>query len=307
MANTVVGVFENVGRAEEAVQELLNNGFYASSIDISNRKRDTGTGYQDPDNRDGLTKFFSNLFGDNDEAKNYSSVAGRGAVVTVHSQSRQEAEKAAYILDMFDAVDPNERAEYFRKSGDSYYNQSAGDVNNPNYNESGRTYTGGTGVKDDFTADSGTTGEYNTGDVYSDEDKINAGASIPVIEEDMQVGKRNVEKDTVRVRSRIFEKPVEEHLRLRTELISVERTPINRPVKDKDDPNFKEITIEATEHEEVPIVKKEARVVEEVKIKKEVEERDKAIRGSVRKQDVDIERKSRDREFTSGEEDEDLL
>lgn len=250
MANTVVGVFEDVGRAEQAVQELINNGFYESNIDLSRSSKGSGTQSNDSD---GISRFFSNLFGENDQVKSYSTVAERGAVVTVHAQSRKEAEQAVYILDMYDAVDPNERA-----SEGSYYN--------------------------------------------SNEQKLSSKDSIPVIEEEMEVGKREIEGDTVRVRSRIFEKPVEENLRLRTEYISVERTPVNRAVTAEDEANFKDMTIEATEHEEIPVVKKEARVVEEVRLKKEVEDREKSIRGSVRKQDVEVDRKTKDREYTSDDE-----
>jgi hypothetical protein len=43
-----------------------------------------------------------------------------------------------------------------------------------------------------------------------------------------------------------------------------------------------------TETEEVPVVKKEARVVEEVRLKKDVRERDEVIRDTVRRKDVEV-------------------
>jgi hypothetical protein len=48
--------------------------------------------------------------------------------------------------------------------------------------------------------------------------------------EQLQVGKREVEHGGVRVRSRVIEKPVEEHLRLREERVVVNRRPVNREV-----------------------------------------------------------------------------
>jgi len=129
---------------------------------------------------------------------------------------------------------------------------------------------------------------------------IEAGESkkIPVIQEEMQVGKREVETGGVRLKSRIFDRPVEENLRLRKERVSVERNPANRIATEADFNAFKEGTIETTETAEVPVVSKESRVVEEVNLRKEVEEKDEKIRGSVRRQDVEVESKKRDREFT---------
>jgi uncharacterized protein (TIGR02271 family) len=118
--------------------------------------------------------------------------------------------------------------------------------------------------------------------------------AIPIIEEQLQVGKREVETGGVRVRSRVLERPVEEHLRLREEHVHVERNPVNRPATEADLSTFKEGEIEITEHAEVPAVNKEARVVEEVRLSKEVEEREETVRDTIRKTDVDVEKLDRD-------------
>jgi stress response protein YsnF len=116
-----------------------------------------------------------------------------------------------------------------------------------------------------------------------------SGTAIPIIEENIVVGKRVVETGGVRLRSRIVERPVEEHLRLRQEHVHVTRTPVNRPVTEADRANLAGGTIEAIEHAEVPVVAKEARVVEEVRLAKEVEEREEIVRDTVRSTDVDVE------------------
>jgi stress response protein YsnF len=46
--------------------------------------------------------------------------------------------------------------------------------------------------------------------------------AIPVVEEELQVGKRAVNRGGVRVFSRVVEKPVEEHVQLREENVTVE-------------------------------------------------------------------------------------
>lgn len=112
--------------------------------------------------------------------------------------------------------------------------------------------------------------------------------SIPVIEEEMQVGKREIETGGVRLRSRILEKPVEETLRLREEHVYVERHPVDRPASKRDFDNFKEGESKIVEHAEKPIVNKQARVVEEVNIGKETTQHTETVRGTERKTDVEV-------------------
>jgi uncharacterized protein (TIGR02271 family) len=114
--------------------------------------------------------------------------------------------------------------------------------------------------------------------------------TIPIIQENLEVGKKEVETGGVNVRTRIVERPVEERVNLREEHVHVERRPVDRPVSDADIDNFKEGEVEITERAEVPVVDKEARVVEEVSLNKEVEEHDETIRGTVRNTEVDIEK-----------------
>jgi uncharacterized protein (TIGR02271 family) len=116
-----------------------------------------------------------------------------------------------------------------------------------------------------------------------------ATGAIPIIEEELQVGKQVVETGGARLRSRIIEKPVEESINLREEHVHVERTPVNRLATDADLANFQEGEIEITEHAEVPVISKEARVVEEISLEKEVEERSETIRDTVRRTDVEVE------------------
>jgi stress response protein YsnF len=117
--------------------------------------------------------------------------------------------------------------------------------------------------------------------------------TIPNIQENLEVGKREVERGGVRVRSRVIERPVEESIRLREERINVERTPVDRPATDADINRLQDRDIELTERTEVPVVNKESRVVEEVKISKDVNEREETIRDTVRGTDIDIDKVDR--------------
>ena len=111
--------------------------------------------------------------------------------------------------------------------------------------------------------------------------------TIPVVEEELSVGKREVERGGVRVESRVEEKPVVEEVQLREERVHVERRPVDRPVTNTDEA-FREGTLEVTERAEEAVVSKTARVVEEVVVGKQVEEHTETVRDTVRRTDVDV-------------------
>jgi len=113
--------------------------------------------------------------------------------------------------------------------------------------------------------------------------------AIPVVEEELQVGKREVSRGGVRVYSHVTERPVEENVQLREEHVHVQRNAVNRPASEADFQAFKEGTIELTETAEEAVVSKQARVVEEVVVGKDVTERTQTVRDSVRKTDVEVE------------------
>ncbi|HEX8461381.1 MAG TPA: PRC and DUF2382 domain-containing protein [Segetibacter sp.] len=120
--------------------------------------------------------------------------------------------------------------------------------------------------------------------------------TIPVIQEELQVGKREVETGGVRLRSRIVETPVQEDINLREEKVLVERTTVNRPANASD---IREESVELTEKAEVPVVAKDARVVEEVSLNKDVTETERTISETVRNTEIDIEQLGNDRDETS--------
>ena len=111
---------------------------------------------------------------------------------------------------------------------------------------------------------------------------------IPVYEEQLSVGKRDVNHGRVRVRSYVVEKPVSEEVNLRNETVQVERKPVDRPVG-ATDAVFRDRVIEAEEHAEEAVVDKEARVREEITLKKTSEDKTRTVSDTVRSTKVDIE------------------
>src|SRR5215218_3027724 len=278
MAQTVVGFFDDAADAQRAVEQLVSNGFDRSRIDVSsgtNSGTTSTSGDRDHDRENGITRFFKNLFGDNDEdADRYSRVGMRSnSIVTVHAQSSDEAERAADLLDDYGAINVNERASQYDTMNTSSDRSTTSDY----------TRTGDT--------------DYNSTTAYSDtenrrgdiSDTTGRDTTVNRIEEELEVGKRTVERGGVRVRSRIVERPVEENIRLREERVTVERNPVDRVASRDELANFEERDIELTERAEVPVVNKEARVVEEIRVNKDVDEREETIRDTVRRTEVDVE------------------
>ena len=287
MAQTVIGFFDTASEAQKAVDQLVSNGFSRNSIDLSTARDSdsvpttdgtTTTTYDDTqtnseEHESGISRFFSSLFGSDDDetthhrAKAYGEVASQSdAIVTVHATSEDEASRAANLLDEAGAFDIDERASQYGLT----------DSQTPGAYPTAGTY-------DKTSTPVGTTYPADT------IDDTDANSTIKVIQEDLQVGKRTVETGGVRVRSRIVEKPVEESLRLREERVRIQRNPVNRVATDADLSAFKQGEISVTEHAEVPVVNKEARVVEEISVGKDVNERTETIRDTVRNTEVDVE------------------
>ena len=282
MANTVIGIFDNASEAQQAVDQLISSGFDRSNVDLSagtsSNTSDSGEMIPDrhantsgtrteelvDDTKDvgsGIGNFFSSLFGsdDDEDTKKYSSVGSRGSIVTVHTETDDEAERAADILDEAGAVDVDERAATY----DSLTTASSASM--------------GAAFMDTPTTDSNL-------------NKVTDGdQTVKVIEENLEIGKRTVETGGVRLRSRIVSKPVEESVRLREERVTVNRTPVNRPATEADLNAFQDGQIEMTEYAEVPVVSKTANVVEEISVGKAATEREEVIRDTVRKTEVDVE------------------
>jgi len=260
------------------MNELVAAGFIQDDIDLSNRSvagddSDTGvtggtSSTTDRDSGEGIgdriSNFFNSLFSDDETtASTYANAASDAdAILTVQVDSDDRARQAQEILDRHDAMDVDERSAMYAQG-----NNSAGTTNT----------TGTTGTAD--YADTNATANSET-------------RTIPVVEENLNVGKREVERGGARIRSRVVERPVEATVRLREEHVVVNRRPVNREVSQADLQNFQPGEMELTERAEVPVVGKEARVVEEVEVGKNVTEREETVRDTVRRTEVDVDETS---------------
>ena len=311
MAQTVVGLFNSASEAQQAVQKLMSAGFMQSNVDVAaqdaqNAQRVGGavstSRHNDPSDfqnasgtttesaadaasrttgkaEDGISRFFNNLFGghDNDNTRAYTNMTRSGrSVVTVHAASADEAKRARDILDNNGAIDVHEQARSQGYGMTGANNLAAGSNTAANFAQTGAAQQVGATQQ--------------------------TGQAMPIIEENLQVGKRVEQTGGASIRSRIIERPVEENVRLRQEHVNVERREVNRPATEADFAAFKEGEIRVTEQAERAVVSKEARVVGEVSIGKEVTEREETVRGTVRKTDVQVERLGNDQTRTGNSE-----
>ena len=114
---------------------------------------------------------------------------------------------------------------------------------------------------------------------------------IPIVEERMTVGKRQVELGTVRVRTRVVSEDVGEDVSLREEHVSVERRDMNERISAANaDTLFQEGTIEMIETGERVVVSKDAVITGEVVVDKDVDTRVERVEGTVRRTEVDVDR-----------------
>ena len=115
---------------------------------------------------------------------------------------------------------------------------------------------------------------------------------IPLAEEELEVGKRRVEQGTTRIHRYVVERPVEQQVNLQDERVEIER---RRPVDSagSDAHAFEERTVEVREFHEEPVVSKRATVPEEVVVRTDTSEHPETVRGSVRKEEVEVEKPKR--------------
>lgn len=112
---------------------------------------------------------------------------------------------------------------------------------------------------------------------------------LPVVEEQLEIGKRQVSRGGLRINSQIVEEPVEHSVSLREEKLVVERRPVYRDATEADLADFKEGTFEIHETVEEPVIVKRRRVVEEIVIGREMRERTERISDTVRRTQVRVE------------------
>ena len=161
------------------------------------------------------------------------------------------------------------------------------------------TGTGGYGTADVADADVTTgvaTDAVTTGNV-SGTTNLDEEQRVRLHEEELAVGKREVEAGRVRLRKVVRTERVEQPVELRHEELDIQRVPVTDG--EVAPGAFQEGEIEVPVMREEPVVGKEARVTGEVRLDKDVKTETREVGGEVRREDVEVDRDTVTGEDTS--------
>jgi len=281
MSSTITALFDTRAEAEAAKDRLKSARVDADHVHIHD-KSSTGykeQGYSTHQDR-GFWDSIKNAFVPDEDRHTYEEGVRRGGALLTADVDDDCVDEAVKVLESANSVDIDDRSSQWRQSGWDY--AAAGGAA-----AGGASALGGFGK-----TDTGTDALATTGTTTAAQEEV-----IPVVEEQLVVGKRDVSRGGVRVRSYVTETPVHEQIRLRNERVNVERRSVDQPLSAAEGDAFRERTIDMTATGEEAVVGKSAHVVEEVVVSKTADERVEQIDDTVRKTQVDVERDG-DRDVT---------
>lgn len=204
------------------------------------------------DARDKVLNALTSVGVPQDDAHLYAEGVRRGGALVVGTVEDAQADEAVSVLDRNNTIDIDKLGSRYRETGYTGYNASA-----PAYTEP---------------------------DLTTERD-LNKQITIPIVEEQLSVGKREVQRGGARIHTFVTERPVEESVTLHEEHVTVDRRPVDRAATTADFQN-KDITL--TETAEEAVVGKTARVVEEVVVGKTATDHTETVHDTVRRTDVEV-------------------
>ena len=257
MSRTVTALYDTRAEAEAARQRL------SSAVDVEKaRIIDKNGGTSGQSGRNSLNSIHMS----HEDRHAYGEGLRRGGfLLCAEVDGDEDADKIVRILEETASVDLDERQRSWKSEGWSAYSPGS---------------TLGTSPSTTARAEGSTVQEEH----------------IPIVEEELRVGKRVVERGGARVRTYVREVPVHEQITLREEHVQVERRPVEQTVSSatlNSGDLLQDRTIEMRETAEEAVVQKVANVREEVVIKKTAEERTEQIDDTVRRTEVDVDQGGR--------------
>jgi len=293
----LVAIYPTVEEARRVSERLLAQGLTAADVRLTDATNSTSGGYaerephQQPQHERG---FFDWLFASDvpeyDRDRYTSYLNENRAAVSVRVPDQSWHDRVIAIMEEFNPIDIEEDGHTVSQA--SYATGATdGATSVPN--------AGMTTARTDLGTTAGmTTARTNVETTRTGMGTADMGATartgmtrereevIPVVKEELEVGKRVTERRT-RVRSYVIERPVEEQVNLRDERVEIEHRPISRTgnlsmPQDRD--------IEVVERHEEPVVEKRVTGNEEIVVRKEVVEHPETVRGTVRETKVEVDK-----------------
>jgi uncharacterized protein (TIGR02271 family) len=245
-------MFDSRNEAEAAREQLRSTlGAEAQIIDQS-----SGESASAGESR-GFWADIKDAFMPDEDRHAYQEGVSRGGFLLCANVPEDQADRACSILDQSGSVDFDSREQQWRSEGWQGYQGQP---------ETSRSQD-------------------------TERSNIVEEERIPIVEEQLRVGKREFERGGARVRSYVEERPVSETVNLHEEHVNVERRPVDQPLSSadlQDNDLLREREIEMRETAERPVIGKEARVTEEVVVQKTATDRTEQVQDTVRNTNVEV-------------------
>ena len=303
--NQIVAVYDTMQQAEVAKAELMDAGVDGAAIELIDGNRTS----VDPAPDGGFWGAVKSIFAPDEEALAFRHAMGRGhAMIVVYPAQTANREQIITVLDATGPIDFDAKLEEWRQAG---YDYSHAGQNSLRSETPTGAATGTSETAMGAVMAAGAVGAMMTSamPVVVDEAQTQRvtpettadatvtrvavppmnGDTIKVLQERLRVGKREVAQGSVRVRSYVIERPIEEQVRLHEERINVRRTAVDRPATAADQPLFQDRTIEARAMSEEAVINKEIYIVEEIGIEKQSSDRTETVHDTVRETKVELE------------------
>ncbi|HEV2569055.1 YsnF/AvaK domain-containing protein [Sphingomonas sp.] len=300
MSRTITAMFDSRSEAEQARSRLSSSGIEAERVRIIDQESaGSGSAGGSSPGQEGFFASLKDLFMPDEDRHAYGEGIRRGGYMLVAEVDESDADRACQLLDDGGSIDFEQRQSEWRNQGWAGYqsDRQAG------------AFGALSGSQETSRSDSTMASGNHLGTAT---DRNIEEEHIPIVNEELRVGKREVERGGARVRSYVRETPVHEQVNLREEHVEIERRPVSGEYREGalGGDVFQDRTIEMTEHAEEAVVSKEARVQEELVIRKTAEEHVENIDDTVRHTEVDVDKsnsafgfdKDRDRDGMSDSE-----
>ena len=291
-SRTVSAFYDTRSQAEAAVQALHELGILDSQIRLTQGQKaevaSSGTADQ------GFFAMLGEMFFPSDDRSAYAEGLTRGGILlTVLNLVEDESDDVMDILDDEGAVDMDERTTTWREEGWSEAHVNGGQVG------TGDEFAGTTGFDEDglrsahAPSPSGASGVGGVASAGGGTDLPGSSASawmgsspgagthgnVEAVEDRLRVGKRDGSRGSVRVRSYVVEEPGSETGNLREERVEIDRRPLDRSVAE---------TETAGEYDQEAAAAKEARVAEEIRLRRTTEQHKEAVLDALRHTEVEF-------------------
>jgi uncharacterized protein (TIGR02271 family) len=275
---TITAIFDTEADARRAQEQLFTVGLDDEDVHIISQQlsRSEISGDENGAADKGMWESIKDFFVGEEDRDTYAEGVRRGGYLLTALVDDDLSDEAMSQLERSNAIDLDQRTAQWRSEGWSGTPASSTD-----FAATGSTAQSAAASERDDVTDAS----------VRNEPMSSGEEAIPIIKERLRVGKREVDRGGVRVRSYVVEEPVREDVTLREERVEVERRPVSERGADT---SFQERTIEVAERGEEAVVTKDAVVTEEVVVRKMADERVESIDDTVRRTEVEIDDTRRD-------------